>query len=198
MEVQLQDIIDKIKREGLDTAQQEAQALKTAAEKNAQAVLAKAQADAEEIKSKARQDALRFEESAKAAISQAARDLTLSVKKSLEDLFAKLATESVKASYNQAVVEEAILSLVKNWAAFPQGAQIQVDESLKAKLFDALKGKLKDAAAKQVSVVASPSVTLGFRIQDGGAYYDFTAETIAKALASYVNPAIAQILKNEG
>lgn len=198
MEVQLQDIIDKIKREGLDTAQQEAQSLKTSAEKNAQAVLAKAQADAEDIKAKAKLDAQRFEESAKAAIAQAARDLTLSVKKSLEELFAKVTADSVKSSYNQAVVEEAILSLVKNWAAFPQNAQIQVDEGLKAKLLDSLKGKLKDAAAKQVSVVASPSVTLGFRIQDGGAYYDFTAETIAKALASYVNPAIADILKTEG
>jgi V/A-type H+/Na+-transporting ATPase subunit E len=194
MEVQLQEIIEKIKREGLDSAQKQSQDLQIAAEQEAKAIVARAQEEAALIRSKAREDAERFMESSKAALLQASRDLTLVVKGNLEGLFAKLLTESVKSTYSAKVVEDAIAELVKHWAQFPQGGHVQVS----ANLFEALKGKFKDLAGKNIEISASPAVTLGFRIQDGGAYYDFTADTVAKALSAYVNPAIAAVLRSEG
>jgi len=197
MDVQLQELIDKIKKEGLDTADRQAQNLTREAEDKAKAIIAKAHADAEEIRNKAKQDAARFEESSKAAVKQAARDVTLTVKKSLEDLFGKLALDAVKQSYNASVVEEMLVALAKNWAQFPSGATVQVTAADQKKLADALKAKLKDLAAKGVTLQLSTGTQLGFKIQDGGAYYDFTEQTVAKALASYVGPAIAELVKQQ-
>jgi V/A-type H+-transporting ATPase subunit E len=195
MEVQLQEIIEKIKREGLDKAQVDAQATKDQAQKEATRILAQAQEEAAQIRAKGKQDAERFEESAKAALVQAARDVTLSVKKSIESQFARLAAEAVKENYSPKVIEDAILAVIKAWGEAPAGAVVQVDQKSATKVMAALQGKLKDAAKKELSIAASPAVSLGFRIQEGGAYYDFGAEAIAKALATFVNPAVAAIFK---
>jgi V/A-type H+-transporting ATPase subunit E len=197
MEVQLQEIIGKIKKEGLESATVEADRLRQDAEKQAKEIIARAQAEAQDIITKAKVEAKKFEDSAKASVAQAGRDLTLTVKKNVESLFARLSTESVKAQYSAKTIEEGILTAIKSFSSQTGQASVQVDPAIASSLSTSLLGKLKDLAGNTITLEAGNGVKFGFKIKDGGAYYDFTAEAVAKALASYVNPTIASILNKQ-
>ena len=83
MDVQLQELIDKIKKDGVATAEKEAAKIIADAEKKAEAIIADAQNKAEEIVKKGKNETERMEKASEEAIIQAGRNMLLSFKDSL-------------------------------------------------------------------------------------------------------------------
>jgi V/A-type H+-transporting ATPase subunit E len=61
------------------------------------------------------------------------------------------------------------------------------------------RGALQAEIAKGLEIKAGKNLAAGFRValKDGSAYYDFSAPAVAEALAAYLNPRIAEIVKGE-
>ena len=83
MDVQLQELIDKIKKDGVGAAEASAQAIIEDAEKRAEAIIAEAENKALESEKKAKAESERFEKSSIDAISQAARNVLISFRDSI-------------------------------------------------------------------------------------------------------------------
>ena len=80
MDIQLQDLIEKIKTEGIKTAEQQSSHLLKEAEHKANDIIAAAHKEASQIIAEAKNEMARFEQTAKQAVEQAGRNTILSLK----------------------------------------------------------------------------------------------------------------------
>ena len=199
MEIQLQELIDKIKKEGIESASEEAARVKRDAEAEASRIITAAQREAADIVSRGKADAERSEKAGIAALGQASRNLVLAFKGEIQALLDKLTAEAVASSYSADVIKGILPDLVKNWAiknteslsvVLSEGDLKKLEGSFKAQLASTLKGGVELKAGKNLSG--------GFRIaeKDGSAFYDFSAEAVANLLSAYLNPKLAEILTN--
>jgi V/A-type H+-transporting ATPase subunit E len=198
MDVQLQELIDKIKTEGIKSAEQESARVLRDAEQKANDIIAKAHDEASAIIAKANEEVKRFEQTAKDAVAQAGRNTILSLRARITELFDALIAEQTREAFTPEVLEEAIVSLIKAWSK-EQITNLQVllsPPDLK-KLEKQLKSRLAAELKKGVELKPFPEIKAGFRIamEDGSAYYNFTDQGIAEILAEYLNPKIAEIVE---
>ena len=200
MDVQLQELIDKIKKDGVGAAEASAQAIIADAEKRAEAIVAEAERKALENEKKAKAEAERLEKASIDAIKQAARNTILSFRDGINaELSALIQAETAKA-YDDKLLKTLIPEVVKEWVKNPDASSISVllSEKDTAALSSSLTAALKGEIAKGLEIKADSSLDAGFRIstKDGAAYYDFSAESVAALFSAYLNPKTAQIMKD--
>ena len=200
MEVQLQELVDKIKKDGVAAADEKAAEIIKAAEEKAKNIIEKAEAEAQESIKKAEAEALRFQKAAESSIDQAGRNTLISFRQGLlNELNAIIKAETVK-NYDSAVLKNLIPEAVKGWVKTGNTENLSVilaDKDLK-ELESSLSAALKEHVSKGLELKADSKIAGGFRIgsKDGAAYYDFSAEAVADLFSSYLSPKTAEILKN--
>jgi len=198
MDVQLQELIDKIKSEGIKTAEQESARVLKEAEHKANDILADAHDEASSIIAKAKEEAHRFEQTAEEAVKQAGRNTILSLRTRVTEIFDAVIAEETKQAYSLKVLEEAIVSLIKAWSKEQvPNLQVLMSSSDLKKIEKQLKSRLAAELKKGVELKPFPELQAGFRIamKDGSAYYNFSDQGIAEILAEYLNPKIAEIVR---
>ena len=199
MEVQLQELIDKIKKDGIETASGEAARIKREAEAEAGRIVSAAQKEAADIVSKGKADAERSEKAGIAAVEQASRNLVLAFKGEIQSLLDAIIAQGVSSSYGDDVLKSALPELIKSWSAkggddlaliLPENQL----NTLKGYFSEKLSGELRNG----LELKADRNLGAGFRIanKDGSAYYDFSADSVAELLSAYLNPHLAATLKN--
>jgi V/A-type H+-transporting ATPase subunit E len=198
MDIQLQELIDKIKKEGIESAQTAAAKLKAEAQAEAKRIVEEAKREAQGIIAQGKTDAERSEKAGIAAVEQASRNLVLAFKGEIQGLLDKLIAEAAASSYSGDIIKDILPDLIKNWAAkntdslsvlLPEGDLKKLDASFKARLASVLKGG--------VDLKAGKNLAGGFHIaeKDGSAFYDFSAESVANLFSAYLNPKLAETLK---
>ena len=199
MDVQLQELIDKIKKDGVVTAEAEAAKIVEASEKKAEGIIADAQAKAAEIIKNAKAETERMEKASEEAIIQAGRNMLLSFKDSLiGELDGLIKAETEKAE-SKDVLTKLIPETVKAWAKNADASELSVllsEKDLKI-LESALTSELKAAVSKGLEIKPDKTLSAGFRIgvKNGAAYYDYSADSLAEMFAAYLNPKVAALLK---
>jgi len=199
MEIQLQELIDKIKKDGIESASGEAARIKSDAEAEAARIVAAAQKEAVEIVSRGKADAERSEKAGVAALEQASRNLVLAFKGEIQVLLDKLSAEAVSSAYSADVIKGFLPELIKNWAAKnTDSLTVLLSEGDLKKLEGALKSNLVSALKGGVELKAGRNLDGGFHIveKDGSAYYDFSVQAVARLLSAYLNPRLAEILSD--
>ena len=200
MEIQLQELIDKIKKDGIETASEEAAKLKREAEAEAARIIASAKKEAQDLVDQGKADAERIEKSGKAALEQASRNLLLAFKGEVQGLLDRVVSNSVNSAYDDNTLKTILPELFKAWAA--RGGDASLDLLLSEDALNRLKswaqGALAEELKKGVELKSDRKLGSGFRIanKDGSAYYDFSAESVAEFLSAYLNPALVEILSN--
>ena len=192
MAEEIQNLLEKIKRDGVDKANAEAAAILEKANADAKAMVEKAQADADAIVEKAKADAKDNAARAEETISQAARDTILKVEQSVTNLLTGLLTKNVDSALSDPAVvaplaADAIRALVSN--------DKQAEVTTNARLAEALRAQL--AATGNIKVVTDDATQSGFSVRlDGGRIeHDFTGPTIAAALSSRLREDLAKLVK---
>jgi len=198
MEIQLQELIDKIKKDGIESASREAAKVKRDSEAEAARIVALAQKEAAEIVSRGKTEAERFEKAGVAALEQASRNLVLAFRVQIEELLDKLIAQAVSSSYSIDVVKGILPDLVRNWALKDTDSLLALlsVEDLK-KLDGTFRAELASALKGGVELRPEKSIDGGFRIaeKDGSVFYDFSSEAVAGMLSAYLNPKLAEIFK---
>lgn len=198
METQLQELIDKIKTEGVAEAEGQSEKIRKEAEQKASDVLDKSRAEAEKIVAAAKAEADRFEQTGKEAMRQAGRDLILNLQSSITKLFETIVERETKTALTEKVLQKIITDLIHAWQEKGQNdIQVLLSEEDLKKMEKGFLKTLSDEMKKGVELKPSPDIQAGFRIgqRNGAVYYDFTDKGIAENLTQYLNPKLAECLK---
>jgi len=199
MEIQVQELIDKIKKDGVTAATEEANRIKTEAELEAKRIVETAKKEADAVALRGKEDAERSEKAGIAALEQASRNLILAFKDEVQALLSKIVNDNVSASYNDDVLKSVLPDLVKKWTEKGgDNLAVILPEDVLSRLQGYFGEKLANEFNKGVELKSNRKLSTGFRIsnKEGSVYYDFSAEAVAGLIATYLNPKLADIIKN--
>ena len=191
----LQQLLEKIKRDGIDKAQTEADAISEKAKKDSAALIESAKDEAEKLKSDAKQEAEAYSARAEESISQSARDVLLHVEQSVTELLSTLLQKDVDASLNsEEVVSELVQEAVKAYISGGESIEVAAVD----RMTGALRAKLAQNAVEGVTVVTDKTTGAGFSIKlaEGRIEHDFTGAAVTAALSRQLRPGLAALLKS--
>ena len=180
MELQIQDLVSSIKKEGIDAARAEADQIIAQAREQAAAIVAQATDEAQRAQAKAQSEAELMKESVRINAEHARRDALLSFKAQVQAEFEKLlSAESGKALQGETLAKLITAALGEEDPAKYTAEVAEVTEGLKAALAKELRGGL--------TIAPTPGVRAGFRLsaKDGSGYFDCSDEEIAAMLAPF-------------
>lgn len=194
---ELQQLLEKIRHEGVDKAKADADKILADARARAKAVTDQAEADAEKARAEARRDAEAFGRRAEATIRQAARDTVLSVEQAVTGLLTALLRKGVDAAMDDpAVVPGLAEAAVRSYLGGGGGVEVAAAD----RLAGALRARLASLAGKGVTVVTDESAGTGFRVrlEGGRVEHSFTGAAVAEALAARLRPRLAALVRPGG
>lgn len=199
MEIQLRELIDQIKKDGVEAAETESDAIIKAANEKAEKIIADAQAQADKILLDAKKENERMVKSSEDSIRQAGRNLLISFRDSVTRELNAILTKNVNAVYSSEALAEIITNVIEGWAKKPDTEDLTVivnSETLKS-LEDTILAGLKEKMIEGVTLKAGDNFDGGFRIcaSDTGAYYDYSAEAVVEMLSAYLSPKVTELLK---
>ena len=189
----LNDIIQKIKAEGIEEAERRSEEIIKEARLTASQIMDKARQDAEAIIKKAEEDVRRKEGIGKTALEQAARDIILSIQTSLTEIFDSLIKREYQTVLSGKTLETVLIKLIEGWQKDEMGElniELLLSESDRNALLEGFLSKLNEEIKTGIELKAHPNIEKGFRVGVKGShvYHDFTDEGIAEVLAEYLNP----------
>ena len=199
MEVQLRELIEQIKKDGVAVAEAEAKAILDAAEAEAQRIIADARSQADQLLANAKAENERIVRSGEDAIRQAGRNLLLSFRESVTRELKAVLGEHVAVAYSATALSQLILKIVAQWAMAPDVEEMTVilsSEELQ-ELESLLLSGMKEKMITGVTLQASDRFDGGFRIavNNGNVYYDYSAEAVVEMLSNYLSPKIMELMK---
>lgn len=201
MDVQLKELIETIKKEGVQSAEEKAAEIIKKAEQQSSEIVEKAQRDSERIVAKAKEDAERAEQAGRDALKQAGRDLLLNLRARITQIFDALVRQETSSALHGKVLEEAIVALMKAWNGEELGQlEVRLPSSDLKELEASLRTRLAEQMKKGMEIKPTPDSKAGFLITEkgGNAYYDFSAEGVAEVLSEYLSPRLGELIQSEG
>lgn len=197
MDVQLKELIEKIKTDGVKTAEDKAAEIIRKAEIESAEIVDKANKEAQNIKENAKAEAERSEQSGKEALKQAGRDLIIDIKGQIGDIFTALLKEGTEEALTGKALAEGIASIIGNWKGDVSDLSVLISEKQLGEIEKELKSKLAKQIKEGLDVKPFKGAAAGFRVseQDGKAFFDFTDEVLADYLSRYLNASLAETLK---
>lgn len=199
MEIQLGELIEQIKKEGVEAAQTEAEAIINLAKEEAAKIVANAEAEAQKLLADAKSENERMVKSSEDAIRQAGRNLLISFRESVTRELNVILNENVAAVYSSESLAQLIINVVEGWASKPDAEDIAVilnGESLNLLEKTILAG-IKEKMLKGVTLKANDNFDGGFRIavSGGSAYYDYSTDAVVDMLSNYLSPKVTELLR---
>ena len=180
MELQIQDLVSSIRKDGIDAANAEAEAIISEAKKKAKMIIADAKAEAKNIQETSEKEINILKESAALSAEQAKRDAMLAFKNEVQAEFEKILSAKIKNNLSDAALGKLIQAVVADEDVQNYSVEVaEVSDSLKAELAEEIKNGLEIKPTK--------SVRAGFRLaaKDGSGYFDCSDEEIMQMLMPY-------------
>ncbi len=199
MDIQLQELIEKIKKDGVSSAETAARKIIADAEKKAASIVSDAEVKADSIIKTAKAETERLEKASEDAIAQAGRNLIISFRDGINKELSAIVNSETEKAMDKDLLKKLIPETVKAWSANPDADDVSVllpAKDLKA-LETSLKTALKAKISKGLVIKSDASLSAGFRIgsKNGSAFYDFSAEEVAALFSAYLNPKTTEIMK---
>ena len=195
----LQALIDHLQRDAVEEGKRRAGAIVEKARVEADARLRAADEEAARIRADAERDAERFAERGAVALEQAGRDLLITVRRAIDELFDGLILESLDDALEPALLAELLTRMADAYSEHG-GRERRMAALLVGDDLDALArlyaGRLRERLAGGVELRLDGSVRRGFRLEmvDEHVTHDFSAEAIAEVLADRLRPRLAELL----
>ena len=199
MEIQIQELIDKIRKDGVDAAEVEAEKILISAKEEAQRIIAEARSEADKILVNAENENTRMVKSSEDAIRQAGRNLLISFRESVARELKTIISESVDAVYSSQALEKIIVEVVERWSINPevQNLTVILNNDDVERLEKTMIASLKERVKKGVTLKANDNFDGGFRIavNDDAVYYDYCENAVVEMLSNYLSPKIVKLMK---
>lgn len=202
MSDKLQELTDRLYKEGLAKGREEGDRILSEAGEKAKATVGEAERKAAEIIAKAEKDAADLKSKVESDLKMASSQCVQAVKKDIENV---LVDSLVKAGVSEALSGEGFLKEIIGAVAAKFSAEQQCDlslvlpESLREQLTPWVEGELSKMLKTGVTASFSRKISGGFRIgpSDGGWYVSLTDETFSELIAEYLRPVTRKLLFGE-
>jgi len=197
MEVKLESLIEKIKKDGVQQAKKMAQEIIDEARKQAADIVKEANSQAQKTKEASQEEAEHFRKNTENSLKKASRDLILALREEITGLFDKVLKRKISEQLNPEFIKELIIKIVDNFPTKKDKPfEVLISDKETEKLKNFLIASLKESK-RDIEIKTSKAIEQGFRIGIKGdnVYYDFTDEAIAQALEEFLNPTISEMLK---
>ena len=189
----IQELAKKLQQEGVDQGKEEAQKIIASAQEEA----AKIQKEAEEKKQalikEAQQEADKILESGKQNLQLAARDVTLQLKKDVEQIFQNLLNKQVKENLAKAdIVKDLLQNLISQYTQKSgHSLKIEIPQKLSTDLESWLVSEVKATCEKNDNLA-------GFLVHDpDGGCIEVTNDSVQDALTPHLSDMVKGILTQE-
>ncbi|WNY66483.1 V-type ATP synthase subunit E [Borreliella lusitaniae] len=197
MQFEVKDLINKIKKDGLEEAERLSNDIILKAKKQAEEIVSKAEETARALKTKSEKEVNDYKCHAIEASRQAIRDLIIGVENSLKSIFENTLKDNVVEVFSDNnFLAELIIKITDSWAK-EEKLVIQLNESDFSSLEQILRLKLGNKLKEGIEIKPFKGISKGFKIQKKniGLHYDFSVETIADILFDYLNPRFKEVVK---
>ncbi|APS98325.1 V-type ATP synthase subunit E [Borreliella mayonii] len=197
MQFEVKDLINKIKKDGLEEAERLSNDIILKAKKEAEEIVARAEEASRALKAKSEKEANDYKCHALEASRQAIRDLIIGVEKNLKSLFENALKDNVAEVFSDNnFLAELIIKITDSWAK-GEKLVIRLNESDFSSLEQIIRLKLGNKLKEGMELRPFKGISKGFKIQkkNVGLHYDFSAETIADILFDYLNPRFKEVIK---
>jgi V/A-type H+-transporting ATPase subunit E len=211
----VQELIDRLRNEGVASGQTEAERLQSEARIKAMEILDKAKSEAEHLLAKARAEAKSIEDNGKEALRLASRDVVLRVREAFYEEFKSRLNRLVKHKLSdQKLVEQMILELAaKNRPAESKPVQILLPSTLASEeelakevanvqpgsLASFVLGLTADVLRQGLSFDVTNDIDSGVKIQivEDDVQIELSDKTITIVLLEYLVPRYRAIMQQE-
>ena len=193
----LQGLLDRINKEGLEKAEETKATIIAEAKVDAKAIVEKAKKEAEAIIATATTEAATLQAAGEAGLRQASRDVIISLESSIKSVLSGVVKQSVADSMTPQQLAELVTVLAQ---AYAKGVEPTLEAMASPDQVDALQqafiGKLADTFKGGIEVKPVTGIEAGVKISFDGesVVHDFTANAVADMLCAYLNPRILAII----
>ncbi len=201
MAQQIQELIDKIKSEGLEAAQKKSCEIEQEARVRAERIIKEAEAKAQVILIQAQAAIKKMEESAHMALKQASRDTLLVVRKDINNLLKTIVTLHVSETLTPEFLTHILESVAKH-TLDGKGASAEIRALVNAHDLERLKkgslARLQEQMKHPFKIEGSSEINRGLMISfdAGKTNFDFTDASLADYVGTYLNTELAALLKD--
>ncbi len=197
MAEELKGLIEKIRQEGVEAAKKKASEIEEEAKRTAEKIRAGARDDADTITSRAKSEAEKTEKRTRDTLEQAARDMLLTLRKTMGAMLDTVVHTHVRASLKPEEMRDVLAKMIGS-ARREDSSDITVSVSkedmkkVEAGLFKAL----GEEAKKGITIRPSENIQGGFVISyDGGkSHFDFSEKALAEYIGTHLKPTLKKIL----
>ncbi len=197
----LQQLLDRIQKEGVEKADHQADQLVAAARERAAQIKADAERAAKAMIENAARESALYTERANRSLQQAARDLLLSVGDAIGRTLDRVLRQRIEGALAGDTLNQLLQTAVRHYCTTTErGAAVTVlaNPAQVSALQDYALGALaEELRGGRLTIQADNSVVAGFKVYLSGAKveHDFTAAAIARALSELVRPHLAEIVR---
>jgi V/A-type H+-transporting ATPase subunit E len=180
MELQIQDLVSSIRKEGIEVANAEAENIIAEAKKRAESLVASAKSEAQQYKDSAEKEISILRESAAVSAEQAKRDAVLAFKTEIQEEFEKILAADIRKEMTGNALGKLIRAAIAGENVADYAAEVsEVSEVLKSELAEEIK--------KGLEIRPGKNVQNGFRLaaKDGSGYFDCSDDGIMEMLMPY-------------
>ena len=192
MEQQIQDLVDSIRKEGLDEANRERDRIIAQAKGEADRIVKEARENAAKMIDDATKECELRQQSTKASLVQASRDVALSLKGEINDQLTKILSQQITSSFDRDLVAKLVAAVVE---AGLKDTTIEIAgedaQTLVSSLSSSLASKLKNGLALKVGTGYDGARLVS---NDGSGYIDLSADEMAGLLKPYLSDAVKALV----
>lgn len=201
MAEELQSLLEKIQKDGVEKARTEAERILEDARQQADTVRKQAEEEARNRREAAEREAKDLQERGQRALEQAARDVILTLKGAIEATLRALVRKDVAAALDPAATADILKQVVDAYCKDRGGTpslELLVPEELRDRIAEHFLGRLTREMQDGVAIKGDGTVLAGFRVsvKDDQMEHDFSDEAITDALCSLLRPHLANIVKS--
>lgn len=204
MEQKIQELTDKIYREGIEKAEKKAEELVKNAEKKASKIISDANQQAEKILQEARNQAAELKRNTEAEIKLSGQQALSAIKQQILDMVtAKVIEDSTtKTLSDPSVVKDFVSTIVKNWKADANEApslEVLLPSQKKDELKKVFEKGGSDLLKKGLKLNFSNNIKSGFRIGpvEESFRISLTDEDFQELFKEYLRPKTREYLFGE-
>lgn len=199
MAEELQHLIDRIRREGVETGEQEAQGIVRRAKEQAAGIVSDARAQAKGLVEAAERDAQAFVERGKKTLEQAARDLLITIGGEVGKVVEGIVDRKVGEALTPEAMGQMLIRIAEEYAknGGTQDLRVLVGEGDLAALRGYVAKEYGDRLAVGLDIESDREIFKGFRVgvKGGQVFHDFSKDAIAESLANFLRPEMAELVK---
>lgn len=198
VDIQLQELLTKIKEEGIAKVTKESADILETAKKQAETILKGAEAKAQALKEKAAAEIQRREESSRRSLDNAARDMLLSFEQKLKNIVDRLISVQVKNALAEDALKKLILTAVTQHIQKNKEMALVLPETVKKSFTEAIKKEIQKELKFTVHTLSDKRLLAGFQIQHvhDDVIIDYSFDRIKAEFLSLVNPYLKSIAKD--